>query len=258
MNRKLKKMLPTIMTAATITGIIFTTVTAVKATPKALELLKKAEKEKGERLTVWEKIKTTAPTYIPTVIIGALTIACVVETNILNEKQKTAYISAYTALSSSYRQYKDKVTELYGENADYIVEDEILKEKAKATDLYSSDEKITFFEEHYGDFFELSKEELLMAEYHLNRNFILRGYTTLNEFYEFLGLPKTEIGDKLGWSADSGWAFYGYSWIDFEHKKHHLDDGMEYYSISFPFPPTLDYEDPDLYCEPSYPRYDEV
>lgn len=246
MNNKIKRMLPTVMTGVSIVGIIFTAVVTAKQTPKAIELLENAKKEKGEPLTVMEKVRTAAPAYIPAVIIGALTIACIIETNLLNERQKAAYISAYTALSKSYSRYKEKVTELYGDNADYIIEDELIKEKANADSLYSSDEKLTFYEEFYGDFFELSKEEVLRAEYELNKNFILRGYTTLNEFYEFLGLPKTEMGDKLGWSADSGWAFYGYSWIDFEHKKHSLDDGMQYYTISFPFPPTLDYDDVDL------------
>ena len=246
------------MTGISAAGIIFTAVVTAKQTPKALQLLSNAEKEKGEALTKWEKVKTALPAYIPVIIIGALTIACVVETNIINEKQKAAYISAYTALSRSYKQYKNKVTELYGENANYIVEDEIIKEKANADNLYSSDDKLTFYEENYGDFFELSKEELLASEYELNRTFILRGYVTLNDFYQYLGLPTSEIGDKLGWSDDAGWTFYGYSWIDFEHRKHTLDDGMVYYTISFPFPPTLDYEDPDAYCNPDYPRYEEV
>lgn len=246
MNNKIKRMLPTVMTGVSIVGIIFTAVVTAKQTPKALKLLDDAEKEKGEVLSKWEKVKTAAPAYVPAVIVGALTIACIIETNLLNERQKAAYISAYTALSKSYSRYKEKVTELYGDNADYIIEDELIKEKANADNIYSSDDKLTFYEDFYGDFFELSKEEVLRAEYELNRNFILRGYTTLNEFYEFLGLPKTEMGDKLGWSADSGWAFYGYSWIDFEHKKHSLDDRMQYYTISFPFPPTLDYDDVDL------------
>lgn len=242
MNNKLKRMLPTVMTGVSVVGIIFTAVVTAKQTPKAIKLLEDAEREKGEPLSKWEKVKTAAPVYIPAIIIGALTIACIVETNLINEKQKAAYISAYTALSKSYSRYKDKVAELYGDNADYIVEDEIIKEKANADNLYSSDEKLTFYEEFYGDFFELSKEEVLRAEYELNRNFILRGYVTLNEFYAFLGLPETEIGAKLGWSDEAGWTFYGYSWIDFEHNKHTLDDGMEYYTISFPFPPILDYE----------------
>lgn len=250
MNTKLKKLLPSVMTGIAVVGIISTAILTANETPKACALIAEAEKRKGESLTAWEKTKTAAPCYIPAIIVGALTIACIVEANILNEKQKAAYVSAYSALSSAYAQYKNKVNELHGENADYLVRDKIIKEKAEASDLYSSDEKLTFYEEHLGEFFELSKEEVLMAEYHLNRNFILRGYTTLNEFYEFLGLPKTKAGDALGWSCDAGCAFYGYSWIDFNHEKHTLDDGMEYYTITFPFPPTLDYDAPDLYCVP--------
>lgn len=46
------------------------------------------------------------------------------------------------------------------------------------------------------------------AEYHLNRKFVLRGYASLNEFYMFLGLPQTNLGEVLGWTCT-----YGYSWI---------------------------------------------
>jgi hypothetical protein len=33
-----------------------------------------------------------------------------------------------------------------------------------------------------------------MAEYHLNRNYILRGEAVINELYEFLGLEPTDWG----------------------------------------------------------------
>lgn len=44
-------------------GVIATTIMAIQSTPKALELLEDAEKEKGEDLSKWEIIKTTGPTY---------------------------------------------------------------------------------------------------------------------------------------------------------------------------------------------------
>ena len=246
LQKSLKRAAPTILTCLSAVGMVLTIVTAVKATPKAMELLKEATAEKGEELTKIEVLKATAPAYVPTALFGVSTLSCMFGANILNRKQQASYISAYTLLDKSFRQYKDKVKEMYGDGADYSVRDEIIKEKSDTLDLYFSDEKLVFYEEHCGEFFELSKEEVLLAEYHLNRNFILRGYTTLNEFYEFLGLPTTEIGEKLGWSCDVVCAFYGYSWIDFCHEKHTLDDGLEYYVITFPFPPTLDYEDPDL------------
>lgn len=60
----------TVLTIAGGAGVIATTVTAVKATPKALLLLDNAEKGKGEELTKTEKIKIAGPKYVPSILIG--------------------------------------------------------------------------------------------------------------------------------------------------------------------------------------------
>ena len=73
----IKKNAPTILTCIGAAGVVTTTVMAVKATPKALEILKDAEEEKGEKLTKWEKINVAGPVYIPAVITGAATIALI-------------------------------------------------------------------------------------------------------------------------------------------------------------------------------------
>ena len=99
------------------------------------------------------------------------------------------------------------------------------------------DDKVVFYEELSGESIVCYEREIMDAEYHLNRNFALRGYAALNEFYEFLGLPKTDYGDAVGWSMS-----YGYSWIDFEHRLINRDDGgTPIYSIDMIFPPDDDY-----------------
>ena len=81
------------------------------------------------------------------------------------------------------------------------------------------------------------EREIIDAEYHLNRNFVLRGYAPLNEFYEFLGLPKTEYGEMVGWTISDG-----YYWIDFEHRLISRDDGgADMYAIDMIFPPEPDF-----------------
>lgn len=240
----LKRSAPTILTCLSAVGMVATTVMAVRATPRVIELLEEAESEvseKEEKLTRFESLKVALPVYIPTILIGISTISCMFGANLLSQKQQASYISAYTLLDNAFREYKNKVTAMFGEDADECVRAALINEKSNNVDISNSDEKLVFYEENYGEFFEMSKEEVLMAEYELNRNFILKGEVNLNEFYQFLGLPKTKIGEVLGWSLWAGEAFYGYSWIDFEHKKHVLDDGLEYYIISMPFPPTADY-----------------
>ena len=86
-------------------------------------------------------------------------------------------------------------------------------------------------------YFEDTIEQVMNAEYHLNRNYILRGYFYLNEFYEFLGIEETDYGSVLGWAQNDD----GMYWIDFNHRKLIMEDGLEVYIIEMPFDPTYDF-----------------
>ena len=97
-----------------------------------------------------------------------------------------------------------------------------------------------FYEAHYPQIFERSYKDVLLAAYHLNRNFVIRGGCLLNEFYQLLGLELTPYGDSVGWDSCVGETDYGYLWIDMELYMIHTDDGMEVCEIVFPFEPTED------------------
>lgn len=231
-------------------GVVVTSVMAVKATPKAMEILEEAKKEKGEELTVVEKVKVAGPTYIPAVAAGVGTVACILGATVLNKRQQAALMSAYAMVDSSYKQYKRKLVELYGEETHQNVIDAIAVEKAKEvgitaesicnltclTDSESCGEPVLFYDEWSNRYFESTIEQVITAEYHLNRNFILRGYATLNELYEFLGLELTDYGDTVGWAIED--EIY---WVDFNHHKVVLDDGLEIYIIETPWGPSPDF-----------------
>ena len=90
------------------------------------------------------------------------------------------------------------------------------------------------FYDEYGDrFFETTLEQVISAEYHLNRNFILRGYTTLNELYDFLGLEPTDYGDTVGWAVED--ELY---WIDFNQRKTTINNNVEFCVIEMPWGPS--------------------
>lgn len=245
-----KKHASTILTIAGGVGLVATAVTAVKATPKAMALLEKAEKEKGEDLTKIEKITVAGPSYIPTILIGAGSLACIFGANILNKRQQAALLSAYTLVDNSFKQYKNKLKELYGEETHQNVVNAIAVEKAKdvkvtgayfceTCDLTTSDacgEPILFYEEFSDRYFEATIEQVLNAEYHINRNYALRGYVYLNELYEFLGLEGNDYGSVMGWAPTDD----GEYWVEFNHRKVVLDDGLEVYVIEMPFGPTYE------------------
>ena len=95
----------------------------------------------------------------------------------------------------------------------------------------------TFYDSFSQRYFESTIEKVIQAEYHLNRNFMFAGVIPLNDFYEFLGLEKTELGDAVGWSNCNGDIY----WIDFDHHRLTLDDGMEIYVIDMVFEPTAEW-----------------
>ena len=61
----------------------------------------------------------------------------------------------------------------------------------------------------------------------------------LNEFYEFLGLEKTDYGELLGWAPLDE----GMYWIEFNHRKLIMEDGLQCYILEMPFDPREEYLD---------------
>ena len=232
----------TILTCVGGAGVVVTSVLAVKATPKALMLLTDATKEKGEKLTPMETIKVAGPAYIPAVISGVSTIACIFGANILNKKQQAAITSAYALLSNSYSEYKDKVKELYGEEADIRVREELVKDKYESNNVETEDGKLLFYDEFSERYFNATMETVLRAEYEINKKINLWGGANVNEFYELLDIPEVDYGKYLGWSSDGLMLDSWGKWLDFEHDKTTLDDGLECIIISFSSEPLFEYE----------------
>jgi hypothetical protein len=236
-----KRNASTILTCVGGVGVIVTSVMAVKATPKALRLIEKAEEEKGEELTKFEVVRIASPVYIPAVISGAATIACIFGANTLNKRQQAALMSAYALLDNSFKDYKKKVEELYGEDANREIKTEIAKDKYEDADISVESDKQLFYDDFSGRYFESTMEDVIRAEYQLNRKLSLWDGAYLNEFYEFLGIPAVDYGDHLGWSQSMLLEYHWVSWLDFDHDKVVMDDGLECYIITPKYEPTVDF-----------------
>lgn len=232
----------TILTCVGAAGVVTTTVLAVKATPKALYLLKQAEEDKGEKLTKLEVVKTAAPTYIPTVLMGMTTVACVFGANVLNKQKQGALMSAYALLDTSFKEYKNKVKELYGEDADSTVREEIVKDKYEHADISLDTGQQLFYDDFSGRYFESTMENVINAEYRLNERFAYDFGVFLNEYYELLGIDTVDYGDYLGWSSYEVAEMWGFCWIEFNHRKVVMDDGLECTIIEMAMEPTFDFE----------------
>lgn len=195
-------------------GAVVTAVLSAKGALKAEKVLR------DEELSAMEKAKAAAPAFIPAGVAGIATTSLIFAANVLGAKQQSALVAGFAYARGRMQKYCDEM-----ENAADIPE-----------------EPVWFYDEISKRYFKRTYREVLEAEYHLNRNFILRGYAPLNEFYDFLNLDRTNDGDKLGWSAEMGDIFYGYQWIDFDHDAVPMEgDNRGCLVIKMPFAPTDDY-----------------
>lgn len=248
----LKNHSATVLTCVGAVGVVVTSVLTAKATIKATEIVNEAECERKRNLSKSEIVKLTATTYIPPVLVGASTIACIFGANVFNRNQQAALMSAYALVDNSFKEYKNKLKELYGEETHNSIINSIMVEKAEEVypyaqgfasssslipDGYSGKVKL-FYEPLSKRFFESTMEQVMNAEYHFNRNFVLRGLAILNELYEFLGLEATDYGEIMGWAIED--ELY---WIDFDHHKSQLKDGTEFYILKTEFNPSADWRE---------------
>lgn len=225
----LKRNGSTILTCIGGAGVIGTAIMAVKATPKAMSLLEKAKEEKGEELTKLEVVKVAGPSYIPTAMVGVGTLACIFGANVLNQRKQAALTSAYALLDNAYKEYQEKVDELYGEEAGGHIREQIAKDKYEEQEIEITDDenKQLFYDFFSGRYFESTIEVVQQAEYFVNRTLTMREYVYLNEYYEMLDIPPIDSGYELGWSVGSCLACYWQNWIDFNHERVTMDDGLE-------------------------------
>lgn len=234
---------PTILTCVGGIGVVATSVMAVKATPKALQLLEKAKAEKGDNLTKLEVVSVAGPAYIPAMVTGAATIACIFGVNVLNQHQQASLASAYALIDNSYKEYKKKVEELYGKETNAQVQQEIAKDKYKENDIQQENDELLFYDEFSGRYFNATMERVLVAEYQVNRELHNAGHDTLNHFYELVGLYPIDGGDALGWSEGGNYERYWQSWLDFRHNKVVMDEGLECYIITMFEEPYVEFDD---------------
>lgn len=234
---------PTILTYIGAAGVIATSVSAVKASKKYEKLVSDSSYESGDAITAPEKLRIGIRVFAPTAFIGISTISCIFGSNAMNKHRQAAITSAYMLLDASYKEYKNKAKEIYGDDADDRIMSDIIRKQEIPEDVLMYGEQKLFYEPYSRLYFNSTIAEVQKAEYELNRKLVTEDGVRLNDFYELLGIEKTDIGEVLGWSTYSGYELYELSWIDFNHIKTDLEGGMECYAIQYPQEPRMDFMD---------------
>lgn len=161
MNTFWKRNGSTILTCIGAVGVVATAVLTAKATPKAMRILEEAKEEKGEELTKLEVVKAVVPTYIPAVVTGAATISCIFGIGALSKHQQASIASAYALLDSSYKEYRKKVSDIYGDDADNRVKDEIARDQYDGLLPSEDSDKQLFMDFNTLEYFEARFEDVV-------------------------------------------------------------------------------------------------
>ena len=122
MKGYLKRSSPAILTCLGAIGVVATSVLAVKATPKAVDIIRAREgiDHEGNYYgpTKLEVVQLTWKCYIPAALVGLSTITCIFGANVLNKRNQASLASAYALLREAYQQYRKAANTVYGEDAD--------------------------------------------------------------------------------------------------------------------------------------------
>lgn len=259
---KLKKHSPEILVVAGIAGTVVSAVLACKATTKVAEIL---DETKGTLDTIHEGMETgaingqeyttddgkkdtvvvyaqtgmkLAKLYGPAIILGTLSITSILASNNILCKRNVALGAAYAAIDKSFKEYRGRVIERFGEQVDtelkygikakkfeeIEVDPETGKEKKVKKTVMVADPNL---QSDYAVYFD-SKSRNYETNPDYNRMFLkaqqafandklqTRGHLFLNEVLDDLDLPRTPAGQIVGWTKDGPDGYVNFRIVEVE------------------------------------------
>ena len=245
---QIKKHSPEILLVTGITAVVTSAVMACKATTKVDAIIEESKKsidtihegmkagnicdveyteEDGKKDLAIVYIQTGvkfAKLYGPSVLLGLTSIGCILASNNIIHKRNVALSAAYTAIDTSFKGYRSRVIERFGESMDRelryniktqevketVVDEETGKKKTvKSTvsvvDPNTYSDYARFFDEYCAGWTKDAEYNLMFLRQQQNyANELLksRGHLFLNEVYDMLGIDRTKAGNIVGWIYD--------------------------------------------------------
>lgn len=209
-----KKHAATILTWLGATGVVATSVLAVKATPEAMKIIEEKRKELPEGvndLTPYDKFKAAWKPYIPSVMTGLGTISCIFGANIVNKRTQASLISSYALLSKYFNEYRHEAHNTYkleeGKNANQVIQKSLFEKKIKTDppkDIFVDDDEMlvylpTYATSHFNDgYITTKKSTILNLEKRINDEINKEGYVCFNRIYKWLGIKDSKL-PAWGW-----------------------------------------------------------
>lgn len=243
----LKKNSPQILVGAGIAGVVTSAVLACKASTKLESLLKDTKRKveiihtcmdkpenlpepysvedgkKDLRIVYTQTGLKLAKLYGPSVALGGLSIACILTgTNILH-KRNVGLAAAYTAIDTSFKDYRKRVIDRFGEDLDKELKYNVVTKEVEETvvDEKGNEKKVTktinvvdsnepseyarFYDDGCAGWQKDPEQNLWflrLQQNYANDKLKAKGYLFLNEVYESLGIPVSKAGAQVGWILD--------------------------------------------------------
>lgn len=259
---KLKKHSPEILVVAGIAGTVVSAILACKATTKVAEIL---DETKGTLDTIHEGMETgaingqeytnedgkkdtvvvyaqtgmkLAKLYGPAIILGTLSVTSILASNNILRKRNVALGAAYAAIDKSFKEYRGRVIERFGEQVDtelkygikakkfeeIEVDPETGKEKKVKKTVMVADPNL---QSDYAVYFDSKsrnyetnpdyKRMFLKAQQAFaNDKLQTRGHLFLNEVLDDLDLPRTPAGQIVGWTKDGPDGYVNFRIVEVE------------------------------------------
>lgn len=244
---KLKKHSPEIFIISGIVGGIAAAVMACKATTKAEKVINKAKDDLDmihaaidghvpakENYAEEESKKDITKVYVstglslvklyaPAVVLGGLSITAILYSNNILRKRNVALAAAYATVDSSFKDYRNRVIERFGDEVDkelkYNIKpltvqektvdengNEVVTEKTvKVADPGEHNMYTRIFDEsscYWSKTPDYNQMFLIGRERYANDKLNAQGYLFLNDVLEMLDLPRTKEGQMVGWVKD--------------------------------------------------------
>lgn len=202
----LSKRSPEILIGLGIAGMFTTVILAVKATPKAMELIEGEEERREEELSKVDVVKTCWKCYVPAATMGVVSTACILGGHSVHARRTAAIATAYKVTETAFSDYRDTVIETIGEEREKKVRTEAHQKQVDREPVHNDDTVLlkddTFLcmDAFSGQIFESNEREIKEAINVVNAIMNTDLYASVNDFYDALGIRYTDAGATFGWN----------------------------------------------------------
>lgn len=207
---------PEILVGLGVAGMMTSTVLAVKATPKALDIMEDKKADMGVTyLTRKEIAQATWKIYAPSIGVGLASAACIILGTSKSIKRNTALATVYALSESTLREYQTKAKEMFGEEKAAELDREVAKARVRKREVttivetegseyihHTGNGDTLVYDTLSGRYFRSSMNSIESAVNSINKSLLNDYIMTLNEFYNELGVPTIGAGSLIGWKSD--------------------------------------------------------